>query len=115
MNRLLLFVVFTVAACAAPLKHVGSDPVTIGDWCGEVGRKLCDTMAARCMNNLAGFADGCRDSFAPACAAGRDGGAGAGRTYDELHACVAHLDGLSCEGLGAGVGSGELHEKCGVR
>ncbi len=115
MIRLLPFVMLVAVGCAAPLKHVGTDPVTIGDWCGEVGRTLCDSMASRCMNNLAGFADGCRDSFAPACAAGRPTDAPAGRTYDELHACVAHLDGLSCEGLGAGVGSGELKDRCGVR
>ena len=115
MNRLLLFVVFTIAACAASPKHVGSDPVTIGDWCGDVGRKFCDTMVSRCMRNLAGFADGCRESFVPSCVAGRGEAEPAGRTYDELHACLQHVDGLSCEGLAGGVGSGELLEKCGVR
>jgi hypothetical protein len=119
MIRRALFVLTAAAAaaltaCATVPKHAGTDPVTVGAWCDDVGAVNCKAMADRCFGGLSGVAEGCRDSFRTTCLAGRASDTPAGRTYDELRRCTDYVASLSCEGLGAAVGSGTLSQLCAV-
>ncbi len=104
-----------LAGCATAPQHAATDPATLGDWCDHVGTAMCTAMADRCFNGMAGFADGCRDSARPACLAGRSPDSSSGRTWGDLEHCRSTLSSLTCEGLGASVGSGQLSTQCAAR
>jgi hypothetical protein len=76
---------------------------------------MCKSLADRCFNGMSAVADGCNDSIEAPCLAGRARDASAGRTYAELDQCIAQIRSLSCEGLGAGIGSGALSQYCSAR
>jgi hypothetical protein len=111
----MLIVLSLVGACASVPKHASSDPVPVGEWCDQVGAAFCKATADRCFNGMNGVADGCRDTFKPSCLAGRAADGPSGRTGADLDHCVAALKPLTCEGLGAGIGSGSLGTVCSVR
>jgi hypothetical protein len=113
--RLLAASLLCFAACATVPKRAPADPVPLGAWCDDVGRHMCKSVGNRCFGGMSGFAQGCLESFQPNCLAGRDANAASGRTQSDLDRCLQHIDSLSCEGLGASVGSGALGEHCAVR
>jgi hypothetical protein len=76
---------------------------------------MCKSVGNRCFGGLSGFAQGCMDSFQPNCVGGRDTSAPSGRTQSDLDRCLARIDALSCEGLGASIGAGALGDLCSVR
>jgi hypothetical protein len=107
--------ILLVAACATAPSHPAGDPVPLGTWCQQAGAAMCKSFADRCFNGLSAVAEGCNETFESSCLAGRPRDAATGRNYGELDQCVARIRSLSCEGLGAGIGSGALAQTCSVR
>jgi len=106
-------VVLFVAACGATAPSVRPDgTVTLGDWCRETTREMCATLARQCFAGLGGVEEGCRDTAVSSCLAGRDAQMSSGRRADELTRCTSTIRAQSCEGLGAGIGSGALATTC---
>jgi len=101
-----------LGACAATPRRADTDPVSLGDWCQRIGQATCGAMADKCFGGMSGFAGGCRDSFGPGCLAGRAASDPSGRSFGELSRCLQSLAALSCEGLGASVGSGSYGALC---
>jgi hypothetical protein len=112
---LLFLVPFFLFACASAPRRSPTDAVPIGEWCQQVGDAFCKAMADRCFGGMSSVADGCRDTFKPSCLAGRAEDGASGRTGGDLDRCVASMRPLTCEGLGAGIGSGSLATFCAVR
>jgi hypothetical protein len=92
-----------VVACAAAEKKTGPEPVPVEEWCEAVGKATCRNTGDKCFGAMAGFEEGCMDSFVPRCTGGRSG-ALSKRSYDDLSACVDYVDSRSCEQLGADTG-----------
>lgn len=102
-----------LAACATaprplPPPTTASGEVPLGYWCDRLSDEMCGAMARACFGGNGDFKAGCVDNSRVTCLAGRDPNPGAGRTPADLEACSSALEGLSCEGLGAGIGSGAL-------
>lgn len=102
-----------LAACATaprplPPPTTASGEVPLGYWCDRLSDEMCGAMARACFGGNGDFKAGCVDQSRVTCLAGRDPNPGAGRTPADLEACSSALEGLSCEGLGAGIGSGAL-------
>jgi hypothetical protein len=108
----LLILLCAVAGCATVPAHVSTDPVPLGDWCREAGNAMCTSLADRCFNGMRGVAEGCNEQMSGNCLGGRSAATGSGRSWGELDQCVAQIRGLTCEGLGAGLGSGSLAQTC---
>jgi hypothetical protein len=115
MRTLLRLVPWLVVACASAPRRSPTEAVPIGEWCQQVGNAFCGAMADRCFGCMNGVADGCRDTFRPSCLAGRAESGPSGRTGADLDRCIAAIRPLTCEGLGAGIGSGELATHCSIR
>jgi hypothetical protein len=109
MTTLLLL----VAGCASaprPVPTTASGEVTLSGWCDRVSTEMCGAMANQCFQGNRDVAAGCIDSARTGCVAGRDPAMSSGRTTTDLEHCTTQLRSLSCEGLGAGLGSGALHD-----
>jgi hypothetical protein len=105
------WVVMLLVGCASAPRAVpttSSGEVTLGGWCERVSSAMCDALAGQCFGGNRDVAGGCVDSARSGCLAGRDPSMSSGRTVAQLDGCVGQLRGLSCEGLGAGLGSGAL-------
>lgn len=110
-GRLLFFgslLLSATIACSGTQVRDSNAPISLGDWCKTVSSKVCDLTAKACFNGMSGVADGCKDTAIPGCLAGRDPQMPSGRTGADLNACMAKLAPLTCQALGAGMGSGEL-------
>ena len=104
-----LVVLLLLAGCGAPIAaHNDNEAATLGAWCDEICAGMCTAMADACFSGNNSFANGCRETCAPGCLASRSRDASSGRTWGEAKQCLAKLKALSCEGLGAGIGSGSL-------
>ncbi len=90
--------VAALASCASS-PHADTTPVTLGMWCEEVIATICHSSATRCKGAAPDAEARCQESARESCLAGRDRGASAGRSGDELRACVRVVRGLSCEAL----------------
>ena len=115
MTTLARLLPLLLIACSSVPKRASTDPIPLGEWCKQVGAAFCKATADRCFNGMSGVSDGCRDTFEPSCIAGRVAEGPSGRTGGDLDHCIAALAPLSCEGLGAGIGSGDLGTLCSVR
>jgi hypothetical protein len=109
--RVLVF----LAACATAPSHPANEAMSLGAWCHEAGRAMCKALADKCFNGMDGVADGCNETVEAPCLAGRARDSSSGRTWGELDQCVAQMRSLTCEGLGAGMGSGSLAQSCAAR
>jgi hypothetical protein len=106
-------IVLLLAGCASgpratPAATTASGEVTLGAWCARLSDEMCRALARACFGGNRDVQAGCVDSARVSCLAGRPSSLGAGRRPADLDGCIAALRGLSCEGLGAGIGSGAL-------
>ena len=106
----------SVVACAGGEVKTGPEPVSVGHWCGAVGKATCGNTADKCFGGISGFEEGCLDSFVERCTGG-DAGRMTTRSYDDLNVCVGFVDSRSCEQLGsdtgeAMVGTGTFAQLC---
>lgn len=113
--RAVLLLLLLTSGCATVPQHAASDPASLGTWCGQVGAAMCRALADRCFSGMSGVAEGCNDTIVGPCLAGRAAETPSGRSFGELDQCVAQIRSLSCEGLGAGLGSGALAQPCSAR
>lgn len=102
----------TLFGCSGAQVRDAKAQVSLGEWCQQVSGKLCELTGSRCFGGIAGVADGCRNTAVPSCLAGRDPALPSGRQGADLDRCLAALAPLSCEQLGAGLGSGQLATFC---
>jgi hypothetical protein len=109
------FVLLLAACGSSPPPHPDNEAATLGGWCDEIGAAMCVAMADACFSGNSSVANGCKETFGPNCVGGRAAEQPSGRTWGEAKICIAKLKSLSCEGLGAGIGSGSLAQYCQVK
>jgi hypothetical protein len=112
MRIFTLLLCLGLGACATappkPVPTTASGDVTLAGWCERVSAELCAAMSKQCFGGNSSVEAGCTDTATSSCVAGRNGSASSGHPLAELDTCVAKLRSLSCEGLGAGLSSGDL-------
>jgi hypothetical protein len=92
-------------------------PVALGDWCSMAASQACEQFESACFGGGRlgnAFLTECGESARKSCQTGRDGDTQSGRTVGQLKNCLAYIDSLSCEALGASIASGEMAHRCGV-
>jgi hypothetical protein len=108
-----LFIALALAACAGSQHPADPNPVSLGMWCEEVTATLCHAIGQRCGKSNSSFEASCQESARQVCLGGRDRSIAAGRTGDELRACVKQIDRLDCPGLNST--AGVLVDACATR
>ena len=110
--RIFTLLVLALTACGTappkPVPTTASGDVTLAGWCERVSQELCAAMAKQCFAGNNSVEAGCIETASSSCVAGRNGALSSGHPLAELDTCVVKLRGLSCEGLGAGLSSGDL-------
>lgn len=85
-------------ACAGAQSGGPDAPVTIRDYCAQVGASTCQCMG----HGIEAVAEGCNATFVPGCIGGRDPNALSGRTQGQTDACAAAA-GRACEPMLVGI------------
>lgn len=83
-------------ASTASLDANPQRPVPLGEWCESLMHANCERVGA-CLGSSAA-ADGCNETGATSCLAGRDPSTPSGHVASDLSGCLRTVTSLSCDG-----------------
>jgi hypothetical protein len=89
-----------------------SGQVDLSTWCHELGNVYCSSVSNHCFDGISSVEQGCLESFASSCLAGRVTTMPSGRSGGELAACASMVRASSCGELGGLLADPLFIEQC---